>query len=83
MFSLFEFNLGGGPNFDYGYAADQLGLPLLEFLTVEIRGCFLNLGFNLFDSGGDGIIGAFALDDSGVVFVRAYPSGPSQVFNLN
>ena len=67
MLDLLELRLGSSADLDDGNATGELGQALLELLTVEVRGGVLHLALDLSDAGVDGLLGAGAADDDGVV----------------
>ena len=83
MFLLFELNFGRSAHLDNRHTTGQLGLPLLKFLTVKVRGGLFNLGFYLLNSRLDCLVCPFTLNNGGLVLVRGYPARPTQVLNGN
>lgn len=67
MLDLLELGLGSSADLDDGNATGELGQALLELLTVEVRGGVLHLALDLSDADVDGLLGASAADDDGVV----------------
>ena len=67
MLDLLELGLGSSADLDDGNATGELGQALLELLTVEVRGGVLHLTLDLSDTSVDGLLGASATDDDGVV----------------
>ena len=67
MLNLLELGLGSSADLDDGNATGELGQALLELLAVEVRGGVLHLTLDLSDAGVDGLLGASAADDDGVV----------------
>ena len=67
MLDLLELDLGSCANLDDRDAAGELGQTLLELLLVEVGGGVLNLVLDLRDTLLDGVLGAGAADDGGVV----------------
>ena len=67
MLDLLELGLGSSADLDDGNATGELGQALLELLAVEVRGGVLHLALDLSDASVDGLLGASAADDDGVV----------------
>ena len=67
MLDLLELGLGSSADLDDGNATGELGQALLELLTVEVRGGVLHLTLDLSDTSVDGLLGASAADDDGIV----------------
>ena len=78
---LFHFGFGCSADIDDCNAADDFRQPLLQFLAVIIGGGLLDLGADLLDAGFDGLFGAIAFDDRGVVLVDGDALGAAQVFH--
>src|SRR6202041_2801628 len=82
-FLLFHLGFGCGADFDYGYATDQLGQPLLQLLAVVVAGGLFNLAANFFYAALNVTGLAFAFDDGGVVLVDGHFLGLAKVGELN
>ena len=67
VLDFLELGLGSSADLDDGNAAGELGQALLELLAVEVRGGVLHLALDLSDAGVDGLLGASAADNDGVV----------------
>src|SRR5262245_55758174 len=76
---LLHLHLGGRPHLDHGDATDQLRQPLLQLLTVVVRGGLLDLRADLLDAALDVGLLAGAVDDGGVVLVDDDALGASKV----
>ena len=76
---FFHLRFGGGADIDDGDAAGQFGEPLLQFFTVVIGGCLVDLGANLLNPAFDVSLLARAFDNGRVVFVDGNAFGLAEV----
>ena len=80
---LLHLGLGGRTDLDDGDAADQLREPLLQLLTVVVRGRVLDLRADLLDAALDRLLAAGALDDRRVVLVDGDLLGLAEILELD
>src|SRR6266705_1129198 len=80
---LFHLGLGGGADFDDGYASDQLRQPLLQLLAVVVAGGFVDLAADLLHPAFNLRALAFAFDDGGVVLIHGDFLGKAEVLLLD
>lgn len=66
---LFDFDLGGTADADYGDAASEFRQTLLQLLPIVVGGGLLDLRLDLGDAGLDVLLGACAVDDGRVLLV--------------
>ena len=75
---LLHLYLGGGTHADDRHAAGHLGQALLELLAVVVGGGSLDLALDLVDAGLDGVGGAGAVHDDGVLLGDLHLAGAAQ-----
>ena len=80
---LLHLGFGGCTDLDDGDAADELRQPLLQLLTVVVRGRVLDLRPDLLDATFDGRRRAAAFDDGGVVLVDGDLLGLAEILELD
>src|SRR5271166_2175518 len=82
-FLFLHFGFGCGADFDYGYATDQLGQPLLQLLAVVVAGGLVDLAANFFYAAFDLAVLAFAFDERCVVLVDGDLLGLAEIADLH
>src|SRR6266852_976385 len=82
-FLFLHFGFGGGADFDYGYASDQLRQPLLQLLAIVVAGGLVDLSANFFHAALHVAGLAFTFDEGGVVLVDGNFLGLAEIADLN
>ena len=80
---LFHLDFSGSSNIDHRDTADQLGQALLQFLTIVVRGRFIDLSANLFNAPLEIGFLAGAIDDGRVVLVDDDSFGAAEILESN
>ena len=78
---LLHLDLGSSADLDNGYAACQLGKPLLELLAVEVGGGLLDLSADLSYTVLDLGLVAGTVNDDGVFLLNNYLTGSAQLIH--
>src|SRR5438874_668496 len=78
ILALLDFDFGRAADADHRDAARELGQPLLQLLTVVVRGGFLDLRLDLRHAGLDVGLLAGAVDDGGVLLVDHHLLGAAE-----
>ena len=78
MLDLLELGLGSGTDLDDGNAAGELCEALLELLAVELGIGVLHLALDGGHAVGDGVLGAGAVNDGGVVLGDSHALGSTE-----
>ncbi len=78
VLALLELHLGGGADLDDADAAGELRQALLQLLAVPVRVGVGDLGLDLGDAAGDGLVVTGAVDDGGLVLGDGHAAGGAQ-----
>ncbi len=83
VLDLLDFDLGGSTDLDDSDASTKLGLSLLKFLLIILRGRESHFLSDLVDPGLDGLLITSTVDDDGLILVDDDFLGSTQNSNLD